>query len=170
MIPCATGKYSSMADAESSSVCQDCPPEEFSADAAVVCSSCDLEQMVDFSGGSSCITDGVGFFNKISNMNLGGSLGYDNPRQGNDIIASGDKLVLAVGRYYGAMYSRACDTIIYAVYNLGGRMECASTEVECILDGEGTRRIMWLRGTQGQDMVRRRSYNDNDNDNDALTV
>ena len=65
-----------------------------------------------------------------------------------------DKLVLAVGRFYGNGDSRACDTIMYGVYNTGGRVECASSTVECILDGEGTRRIMWLKGTGGQDMVR----------------
>ena len=66
-------------------------------------------------------------------------MGYSNPAQGADLITSGDKLTLAIGHYYGKMYSRACDTIIYGMYNLAGRIECATDEnanADCVLDGE----------------------------------
>jgi hypothetical protein len=84
------------------------------------------------------------------------NMGYNNPAKGADLITSGDKITLAVGNYYGRMYSRACDTIIYGMYYLAGRIECATdanANADCVLDGENKMRIVWMRGSGGGDMI-----------------
>ena len=91
------------------------------------------------------VSDHFGLFNAISNVDYGGDVG-------NNIISNGDFVNLLVGTYSGSPYS-----ISYAIYwseNIYYTMNCVEDDHSCILDGlGGTRRILWVDGTSGQDLT-----------------
>jgi predicted outer membrane repeat protein len=87
------------------------------------------------------VVDMTGLFNTVSN-----EVTYaDNT--GNSIMANGDTAVLAVGSYKGSEGTCADSYSMLYTYNLNGEVKCVEDSASCVLDGENTRRGMYVWGT-----------------------
>ncbi|GMI02681.1 hypothetical protein TrVE_jg6925 [Triparma verrucosa] len=154
-IPCTVGKFSTATSASSSSTCEDCPFSKISAEGSGVCSACELHVTMDFTGTSHCVTSQIELFDKISNRNLA-SMGYLYPEMGRSLMAKGDKLDLAVGKYQVGFETQvftpaAAEEMMFALWQVYGRIECAlDTWISgplCVISGEGIRKIFFIQGT-----------------------
>ena len=91
------------------------------------------------------VSDQDGLFNAISNR-AGGIT------TGNNIISNGDFVNLLVGTYSGSPYANSYR--IYWSNSIYYTMNCVEDDHSCILDGlGGTRRILEVGGTSGQDLT-----------------
>ena len=96
------------------------------------------------------------FFNKISS-----GTDCSSCPQGNALMSDGDELVAAEGVYqcgtcyhtppYGLYICGACyaDHVMNFITDLYGVIRCQNDDLECKLDGEGSRAIMQVWGTGG---------------------
>ena len=93
------------------------------------------------------VSDQDGLFHAISNYGACSSC-----TTGNNIIASGSIIDLLVGTYSGSPFA-AYDRIYYS-NSIYYTMNCVGDDHSCILDGlGGTRRILQVYGTSGQDLT-----------------
>ena len=91
------------------------------------------------------VSDQDGLYNAISNGASSGDVG-------NNIISNGDFVNLLVGTYSGLPFASNYD--IYFSNNIYYTMNCVEDDHSCILDGlGGTRRILYVYGTNGQDLT-----------------
>ena len=65
----------------------------------------------------------------------------------NDIMANGDTTTLSVGEYKCSDGTCAGDYDMLSTYNLYGTIQCFNDDVSCVLDGQSSRRGMYVVGT-----------------------
>jgi predicted outer membrane repeat protein len=98
------------------------------------------------------VVDMNGLFNTVSN-GVTDSANADNT--GNSIMANGDTTILAVGSYKCSDGTCARSDIMLYTYGLYGEVKCVDDNASCVLDGENTRRGMWVDGTGSGTLILR---------------
>ena len=97
-------------------------------------------------GGEVNVDNMNGLFNTVSN---GGS------NAGNSIMPNGDTAVLAVGVYKCSGGTCADSYKMLFTEGLNGEVKCEEDTAVCVIDGEGTRRGMYVLGTGASTLLLR---------------
>ena len=89
------------------------------------------------------VGDMSGLFNAVSS-------GNDNRyNTGNNIISNGDRVEVAQGTYHCDESASNCASIIYSMLyskNIYGSIECTNVYGNCVLDGQSSRRVIYVVG------------------------
>jgi len=98
-----------------------------------------------------------GLFNTLSNFVR------SDINTGNSIMPNGDTAVLAVG-VYKCSDGPCSDSTMLSTSGLNGEVKCEEDTAVCVLNGEGTRRGMWVRGTLTPLYLRALTFQDGEGD------
>ena len=79
-------------------------------------------------------------FNKVSNNDKSNN-------KGTSIMANGDTTILDVGEYKCSGATCAGSTNMLSTKDLYGTIRCTIDDASCVLNGESSRRGMWVQGT-----------------------
>jgi hypothetical protein len=95
------------------------------------------------------VDDMDGLFNTVSNRE-GSSY-----TTGDSLMANGDTVVLAVGSYKCSDGTCAKSSTMLGTKDLSGDVKCIEDDASCFLNGEQTRRGMWVKGTGAETLLLR---------------
>jgi hypothetical protein len=101
-----------------------------------------------------------GLFNTLSNY-----AGQYADNTGNSIMPNGDTAVLAVGVYKCSGGPCSSSSIMLWIVDFHGEVKCEEEDASCVLNGEGTRRGMYVKGTgAGTLLLRALAFKDGEAD------